>query len=167
MITPIEGGAFTLLDGTDLASIYLNTGLQELSREHFQQTIAAHMAAALIGSTFSEDPASPQWWVPGLTAYLGGLVYPDANLEWKNLPALLADIELGTTLFDRGAANWIFFRREHPAVRQRQPHRDRGPTAVRRAPDPPDGDRGHERLRDLRAERGAGVVALGFARCAW
>jgi hypothetical protein len=121
MFTPY-GGAYALTDISHLdvsCTINLNTPMQSLDPDQFRQWVAGEMAHCLIGGEFPEQLATgyqaTRWWRDGLAIYLSGVVYRFVNLEWLELPNLLASHELETTLLDRSNTNWLFFEYLHPS----------------------------------------------------
>ena len=73
------------------------------------QHIAEHLARCLVIITHGFT------WSDGLAAYLGGVVFPNVDLEHDHA-STLRDTELATSLLDRKHANWSLFEYLHPIL---------------------------------------------------
>ena len=112
-LTNFNGGTFVRAQdiwGEASCKITLNTPLQGISDEFFQQWIATAMAFCLINETYE---VIARWWETGLAVYLGEWVYPSADFEHEKFPGALQQQELETTLFHRSHTNWAFFEDLH------------------------------------------------------
>ena len=93
--------------------ITLNAPLQRQPRAEFQQRISTEMAQCFIDPTFPEQVRVPTevsaWWRQGLAVYLGEMIFGDHNVEQRQLPGILANAELGTSLLERTNTNWALF----------------------------------------------------------
>jgi hypothetical protein len=98
-------------------AVYVDDFLAGTDPLEFQQIVAREIAFCLIGQTYfsilTGNQGAARWWTHGLANYLSGVIYDDVNLEHKNLPAKLAQVELSTTLADRSFTNWVLFEYLH------------------------------------------------------
>lgn len=100
------------LPGED-CRVYVDEFLAGTDRKKMQQIFAREIAFCFISHNFFlqfwENPNPTKWLAHGLANYLSGVVYPSTNLEHDNLPQLLAQAELSTTVPERSWTNWILF----------------------------------------------------------
>ena len=94
--------------------VLVGPAIRTMSMAHAQQALASKIAYCLEASGYETVTA---WWSVGLASYLGGYVYPEANLEHRGLPGQLRAMEQAYyNLESRGAAAWIFFEYLHELI---------------------------------------------------
>jgi hypothetical protein len=118
VVTPFGGPTVIAHGDAQSCALNINPAMQALPDGQFKQTIAGHLALCYIGATFpaTAHRESARWWRDGLAVYLSNVVYPApacggsrCDLEWRDLPGLLAAAELRNTILDRSNSNAFFF----------------------------------------------------------
>lgn len=102
-------GSYHSPSGT--CGVNIGENLEGAEADVLLQRVAEETARCLIGfDLLPQLNESPQHWLEeGLAVYLGGVVYPTLNVEHRDLPGVLSQIELTTSMTLRLSTNWVFW----------------------------------------------------------
>jgi hypothetical protein len=101
--------AYDLPSGT--CAVNIGENLEGIEADVLLQRVAEETSRCLIGfDLLPQLNENPQHWLEmGLAVYLGGVVYPTLNVEHRDLPGVLSQIELTTPMTLRLSTNWVFW----------------------------------------------------------
>jgi hypothetical protein len=108
----VPGYGATVVDGDD-CRIMIYPDAQRLPDAGLRQVVAQQVGHCFQAATFPDQQAVPyvarRWREDGLATYLGGLVYPDADLE-QALVAPLVAVDEPASLLEWSAGSYLWFR---------------------------------------------------------